>query len=388
MYLPDQKKNLFFKIVFSFSLFFLFPFGAQAASLILSPASGSYHVGDRVAVKVSVSSDTPFNAVSGVLSFPGDVLSVESVSKIGSALDFWVTEPIVSRSSNTIKFEGVALGGFSGTTGNVLVVNLKAIKDGVGKFNFQSGQILANDGQGTDITGAFGGATFTVLPAEIKEVPKVNPKPEIKEEPVPENQEVKQPKPSLQAPEIVFSSKYGNQSILGTSEYPSAQVLVTFLASDGGKVFIIGNSDKEGSFNLLIPKSLKHGTYNVSAVMIKSDKTNSENSNILIVTIGSIWEDVSVEVWSVIGMLIATVLYLFLRIYLHLKRDKNKNKDLRKDVKKMESVVHKSMDMLKEEVMEYDDKKTTLAEHKRLTSIKRDIDTAEKVIEKEFEDIE
>ncbi len=136
MLLSFQKKNT--KIIATLIFILLFtvlPWSAFAANLILSPATGNYEVGDRVAIKVSVSSDKPFNAVSGVLSFPA-VFSVDSVSKIGSVLDFWVTEPIISRTNNTIKFEGLALGGFNGASGTVLVVNLKAVKAGSGTFSY------------------------------------------------------------------------------------------------------------------------------------------------------------------------------------------------------------------------------------------------------------
>lgn len=389
MLLSFQKKNT--KIIATLIfvvLFVILPWSAMAANLLLSPATGNYEVGDRVAIKVSVSSDKPFNAVSGVLSFPA-VFSVDSVSKIGSVLDFWVTEPIISRTNNTIKFEGLALGGFNGASGTVLVVNLRAVKAGSGTFSFQSGQILANDGEGTDITGYLNNATFVVTePAPKPEVPKTEkPAPEVKVEPEEVPKEVAQPKPSLNAPEIIFSSKYGNQSILGNSDYANTQVLVTFLSTDGTKVFIVGTSDKNGEFNVLVPKSLKHGMYSVTAVMIKTDKTNSETSNTIMVTVGSILSDIGKEVWVFIGLLILSIIYLLIRMYFHFKKDKNLTKDLRHEVKEVETLVHKSLDMLREDVEEYDSKKTTLAEHKKLLGIKKDIDTAEKVISKEFEDI-
>jgi hypothetical protein len=381
--------KVFSTIVLFFVVVFL-PWQVLAANLLVSPSTGTYQVGDRVAIKIAVSSDKPFNAVSGVLSFPAN-FSAESVSKIGSVLDFWVTEPTISRSNNTIKFEGVALGGFSGASGTVLVVNLVATKVGSGNFSFQSGQILANDGEGTDITGYLNNATFTVTePIPKPEAPKPveQPKTEVKpaEKPVvPE--EISQPKPSLNAPEIIWSSKYGNQSIMGTSDYPNTQVLVTFLAADGSKIFILGGSDKEGDFNLVVPRSLKHGVYNVTAVMIKADKTNSESSNTIMITIGSIFSDIGIEVWVFIWLLILAVLYLMVRMYMHFKKDKNLTKDLRHEVKEVETLVHKSLEILREDVEDYDSKKNTLADHKRLAGIKKDIDTAEKVISKEFDDI-
>src|SRR3989344_1537261 len=200
-------------IIFLF-LFIFLPVMAHAATLSLSPNAGSFEVGDRVSVRVVASSSTSLNAVSGTVSFPTSLFSVESVSKTGSIIDFWVTEPSVSKSSGTVKFEGVALGGFNGSSGTVATIHLRATKAGSAKLAFQSGQILANDGAGTDITGALTGASYTLVPATEKRVPV----PEEEIEP-----EITQPEPSLEAPEIMLGSRYGAPAIIGTSVHGKAQ---------------------------------------------------------------------------------------------------------------------------------------------------------------------
>jgi len=382
MHLFYQKKvaKVFSVIIFLLSFIFL-PSIAEAAALSISPGTGSFEVGNRVTLRVIATSNVPFNAISSVLSFPSSIFSVESVSKAGSVLNFWVTEPILSKAGGTIKFEGVALGGFEGSTGTVVTVNLRAIKVGEGKFSFQSGQILANDGEGTDITGNLTGATFSVKEATAKPItpkPKPEPEPEI-------ILETPQPKPSLEPPEIMLGFKYGASAIIGTSDYPHAQALITFVAEDGTKVFILGVADADGGFNILVPSSLKRGTYTATAVMIKEDKTNSDTSNAIVIEIGNIFSDVGWYIWLLLVLLILTIIYLILRTHVHFK---NTSDSTRNELHKAENVIHKSFDILREDVTEYDKKERTLAEHKKMSGIKKDISDAEKVIIKEIKDIE
>ena len=383
MYLVLPKKvTQVFKITILFLLLVLSPMVANAASMSVSPATGSFEVGDRLTLRIVISSNASFNAVSGVLSYPS-IFTVDSVSKTGSVLNFWVTEPVVLKNSGTIKFEGVALGGYLQSSGTVITMNLRAVKAGSGTFSFQSGQILANDGEGTDITGNLIGATLSVI--EGTTVPPTKPSVTAPVEEVEE--EIPQPKPTLNAPEIVFKSKFSDQEILGKSDYPNTQALVTFMAADGSKVFIVDATDSSGEFSVLIPSSLKRGSYSVSAVIVKPDKTNSDTSNIIIIKIGSIFSDITKEIWVLIGLLAATILYLLVRTYFHFKKDKNIHKVIKKEIDQAEDVLHKSFDILREDVIDYDNKKLTPTEHKRMTEFRKDIDSAEKVITKELDDV-
>ncbi|MBP6884117.1 MAG: hypothetical protein KBC06_02700 [Candidatus Pacebacteria bacterium] len=367
----------------SFLFFVLAPYLALAASMSVTPAGGTFEVGDRITLKVVVSSNVPFNGVSGVLSYPTSTLSVESVSKAGSVIDFWVTEPTVLNTSGTVKFEGVALGSSLTTSGTIITINLRAKSAGTAALSFISGQILANDGEGTDITGNLIGSNISITAATAEPKPTVTPKPSV---PV-EVTEVPQPKPTLTAPEIFSSLKSDHPAIFGVTEYPHTQALVTFMATDGTKVFILGTADNRGDFSVLVPNSLKRGSYTVSAVMVKPDKTNSEVSNVLYIEVGSIVSDITREVWILIGLLASTILYLLVRTYFHFKKEKNIHRVIKKEVAQAEEVLHKSFDILREDVIDYDNKKLTAAEHKRMTEFRKDIDSAEKVISKEVDDI-
>lgn len=161
------------RLVFGVLVFLLLatPSISSAASLSLSPSAGSYNVGDTIAVKVLVSSPSESaNAVSGTLSFPYSIFTAESVLKSGSILNFWPSEPTISQSDGTATFEGVALSGYQGSTGVVVTVVLRTTRAGEGNISFKSGQILANDGKGTDITSGLIGAAFTVRTAPTQPV--------------------------------------------------------------------------------------------------------------------------------------------------------------------------------------------------------------------------
>lgn len=140
------------------------PTAAFAATLGVTPSSGTYSVGDKVTLTVYVSSDASVNAVSGVLDIPTDEFSVLSISKSNSFLSFWVTDPVYSSSDGAVHFEGVSPGsGYQGSGGTVITVSLRAKQAGTGTFSFDgTSQILANDGNGTDILAGTQSATLTV----------------------------------------------------------------------------------------------------------------------------------------------------------------------------------------------------------------------------------
>jgi len=140
------------------------PISVFAASLYLSPATGSYNIGQTFSVGVYVSSiDQAMNAVSGVISFPSDKLEAISLSKSGSIITLWVQEPTFSNTLGTINFEGIVLNpGFTGSSGKVITVNFKTKAIGSAPVTFSSGSVLANDGKGTNILASMGSGSYVI----------------------------------------------------------------------------------------------------------------------------------------------------------------------------------------------------------------------------------
>ena len=115
-------------------------------------------------VVVGVNTQNPVNAVDAVIKFPMDSLEAVNISKENSILTFWVQEPSFSNTSGTIEFSGVLTGdkGFSGT-GEILTITFKPKMIGEAEIDFADAQILAADGEGTNITGNKNGVVYSVI---------------------------------------------------------------------------------------------------------------------------------------------------------------------------------------------------------------------------------
>ena len=174
-----QKLSVCFAFLFCVSL--ALPLTAKAATIYISPATGSYNVSKTFSVGVYVSSqEQAMNAISGVISFPTEKLEVVSISKSGSVVNLWVQEPSFSNNAGTINLEGVVLNpGFIGTTGKVLTISFKAKSAGRASVLFTAGNLLANDGQGTSILTGMGGANFDLTAVSEVETPEEDTEPVV-----------------------------------------------------------------------------------------------------------------------------------------------------------------------------------------------------------------
>jgi hypothetical protein len=165
-----------------------FAFGVRttyAATMYLSPASGTYAVGKTFTVNVVVSTpDQAANAYSGTVTYPKDKLEMTAIGKGGSIVSLWVQEP--SFTSERASFEGVTFNpGYKGGAGRVVSFTFRAKAPGTAAVRFSSGAVLANDGSGTSILKGTGGATYTLTaptekpptppPVEVVEVPGIHP---------------------------------------------------------------------------------------------------------------------------------------------------------------------------------------------------------------------
>jgi len=169
-----KRGNIFFLILLIFisGVFFAGTQTAEAATLFLSPASGSFAKGRTFTVSVYVaSSDQAMNAVSGIISFPHDKLEVVSLSKVGSIITQWMPgEPGFSNTAGTIHFEGIIFNpGFKGKQGKILGITFKAKNTGTANLSVSDASVLANDGMGTPIFSGASGANLTITAAVTRE---------------------------------------------------------------------------------------------------------------------------------------------------------------------------------------------------------------------------
>lgn len=161
--------------VFFAAVFYVLPFLAQAADLSLSPATGSVGIGETISVQVTLN---PFsesvNAADGTISFDKNILSVENVSKDGSAFSLWTSDPTYSNAAGTVEFSGGSPAGFT-VQKKIITIVFKGKAAGSAKISFAKGSVLAADGKGTDVYKTGNGATIAVANIAPKEIEESEP---------------------------------------------------------------------------------------------------------------------------------------------------------------------------------------------------------------------
>ncbi len=183
------------KIVFLFFLlFFVQATVASAATLQLTPGTGSYSGGQTFTTTVRVvPAGKSVNAVEATLKFDPALLSVVSVGKTGSAFSLWTVEPTFSNSAGTVTFGGGSPAPFSATS-NLITITFRAVKEGSASVAFNNASVLAADGLGTNVYQNSSPGTFTIAAATTPApaptpTPTPSPEPEADEEEADEDSE-------------------------------------------------------------------------------------------------------------------------------------------------------------------------------------------------------
>ncbi|MFA5127882.1 MAG: cohesin domain-containing protein [Patescibacteria group bacterium] len=144
---PYKISRILLGAFFAYIYFFVRVNYAEAASLYLSPSSGTYQVGQNFSVNVYVNStDQAMNTVGASLRYSPDSLTVKSISTGGSFINLWIQKPVYNNSKGTINFEGgVFTPGYKGNGGKVatIIFQVKGTNNGV--VDFTSAEILAAD---------------------------------------------------------------------------------------------------------------------------------------------------------------------------------------------------------------------------------------------------
>jgi len=165
-------------IVFTSLFFFFFSQTlAEAATLQISPGSGTYSSGQTFTATVRVQpGGKSINAVEADLKFDPATLSVVSISKDGSAFSLWTVEPTFSNAAGTIKFGGGSPSPFSAVS-TLVNITFRTVSNGTGAVSFSSASILAADGRGTDVYQPSTPASYTISAAAAPPPPPATPTP-------------------------------------------------------------------------------------------------------------------------------------------------------------------------------------------------------------------
>lgn len=182
--------------------------------------------------------------------------------------------------------------------------------------------------------------------------------------------------------------------------YPNATVIVSLKAEDGSIVEERITTNDSGVFSLVWPSRMKQGLYEFWGQVTNRQGArsfDSEHFNLVVGTraflqIGSI----VISYLAVIIMLIILILILLWMFWRERQRCKSVRSNIKKDVSHAEKILHKTFDLLKEDIRE----QLKLLEHaktrRRLTQeeelilkrLKQHLDEAERYVNKEIHDID
>jgi len=143
-----------FNFLLVFLILTLVPWIANAggASLFLLPSSESFNIGDTFSVEVKVdTAGSPINAAQAFIYFPVDKLEVLNISKDDSVFSLWPQEPTFSNSTGQVSFTGGLPHPGCQDIKNLITIEFMAKEEGQAHFTFDTAQVLADDGKGTDI---------------------------------------------------------------------------------------------------------------------------------------------------------------------------------------------------------------------------------------------
>ena len=286
---------------------------AQSANLFFSARPAQIQEGERVTIDVKINSPLQsINAISGILSYPPELVRVVSINKEKSIINLWTQEPKLRFDS--ILFEGVILNpGFQNTNGFVFSITLEAKNKGIVLLKFREGAILANDGRGTNVITTLSSTDFKIIPSptyfENKLIAGVS-----------------SPKPVILPVITDYSSLVGSTDNLYVKGKGGPNTLTKIIFKDvsvksvGEKlialfqtkkkkldeVFVKG--DASGAFEYISAKNLMAGVYNTTPFLVDIN-TNTEKPGLgaqLLVSDSKIVKMLVVLI-NVLGLLIPVV---------------------------------------------------------------------------------
>jgi hypothetical protein len=275
-----------FFIIFTLLIttFFSFDNTVFSASTLFFTKPTFVSEGDRVTVFVRVrATDEPINAISGVITFPDNLLRPISVSKESSIISLWTGEPKINR--GRISFEGVILNpGFNGSNGLVLRIIFEARSIGIASLNFSEGAILANDGFGSNVLARLESSTLRINTPSLK--PNIPPTTQVVVD-----QTISLDKKIAKLPVILeFSSNIlSNEKLYlkGQGE-PNTLTKIVFkdvsVKSLGEELLtrlqnkkikpdsVLVKNDEEGAFEYTSARNLVAGVYNATPFLVDTEQ--------------------------------------------------------------------------------------------------------------------
>ena len=125
---------------------------AEAAIISTYPQEQNISQGENFTAEIRLDSEEEvINTIEAEIIYPKDILEVIDVSKGGSFLTLWVTDPVVKEKEGTIYFAGGIPNGSYVVNGKVLTITFHAKRTGTAEIaiNKEKTGVYLNDGLGT-----------------------------------------------------------------------------------------------------------------------------------------------------------------------------------------------------------------------------------------------
>ncbi len=303
-------------------------------------------------------------------------------------VSLWVQDPQFSNSLGIVSFEGITPNpGFKGS-GKIISVIMRPKSVGSGKLSFTNGSILANDGNGTNILNNLGVGEINIRQSESLSVPSENiPKIIIQENldslKIEELQEVNKDKYSeefvetLAITEVPHVNEYQsvvrkNQKLLitGVTKYVNQKIVITIFDNKNNTEQVTTHADNNGHYAVEILNKRK-GVYQFSVQVIHegvisnfSDKNTFIVQTANVITIGEHAIGILIVI-LILGVLLFLIAILFVQAWqtlLKLKRNVFLN------LGSAEDAVHKSFQVLQNEIRQHIFLLEITKEHRKLTT--------------------
>lgn len=375
----------------------LFPVAAFAqGNLFISPASGSYKIGELFSVLVNVNTGgASINAASGLINFDNSRLEITDVGFSRSIFTLWTEEPKFSNAAGTVRFSGgMPSPGFTGASGNILRIVFRPKSAGQAAVVFSSGSILANDGQGTNILDSFRGGIYGIIELTKPQLKKT-------EQPVAPVADTSAEK-TVSAPVITewpAQLEQGNTLAIKGLAFPQSRILVFFQKGSGDAVVEETFSGADGRFVKTYSKTVSSGFYRVWAKNVGlNDMPGPASETITVEVIQPLFfriGTVALNYFSIIVTLFALVIFLMLLLLFVWVRVRKWREAQGKEIAEAEKVLHRSFDTLRDGLSAYlsyifasgsrQDRKHR--EESTRHELKKELEDLESGIEKEIDDI-
>lgn len=109
-------------------------------------------VADAVPIRLEVTTKSAVNAMGGTVTFAPQVLQADAVTRVGSIIDLWSEDPVIGNTAGEIHWSGGVINETaSSVAGTVFTIQFHAAAVGKTRVQVTDGQILAKDGEGTNI---------------------------------------------------------------------------------------------------------------------------------------------------------------------------------------------------------------------------------------------